>query len=56
MRLPCLPSGFATRDEVVAGGLMCYGHSLPDVFRRAAPYVDKLLRGAKHAALSVEYP
>jgi hypothetical protein len=30
--------------------------SLPDVFRRAAPYVDKLLRGAKHAALSVEYP
>ena len=35
---------------------MCYGHSLPDVFRRAATYVDKLLQGAKPAALSVEQP
>ena len=35
---------------------MAYGLSLPDVFRRAAPYVDNILQGAKPAILSVEQP
>ena len=41
-----LPSVFAAREAVVAGGLMSYGPSLPDLFRRAATYVDKILKGA----------
>jgi putative ABC transport system substrate-binding protein len=49
-----LPSVFATREWVVAGGLMSYGHSLPDLYRRAATYVDKILKGAKPADLPVE--
>ena len=51
-----LPSMFATREWVVAGGLMSYGASFSDLFRRAATYVDKLLKGAKPADLPVEQP
>jgi ABC-type uncharacterized transport system substrate-binding protein len=51
-----LPSVFTTREWVVAGGLMSYGHSLPDLLRRAATYVDKILKGAKTADLPVEQP
>jgi putative ABC transport system substrate-binding protein len=51
-----LPSMFAERESVVAGGLMSYGPSLPDLYRRAATYVDKILKGAKPADLPVEQP
>jgi putative ABC transport system substrate-binding protein len=51
-----LPSVFATREWVVAGGLMSYGHSIPDFYRRAATYVDRILKGTKPADLPVEQP
>jgi putative ABC transport system substrate-binding protein len=44
------------RPFVVAGGLMSYGPSLPDLYRRAATHVDKILRGANPAELPVEQP
>ena len=44
------------RPYVVAGGLMSYGPSLPDLYRRAATHVDKILRGANPAELPVEQP
>jgi putative ABC transport system substrate-binding protein len=51
-----LPSVFAERESVVAGGLMSYGTSVPALYRRAATYVDKILKGAKPADLPVEQP
>ena len=51
-----LPSVFDERAWVVAGGLMSYGPILPDLWRRAAIYVDKILKGAKPADLPVEQP
>jgi putative ABC transport system substrate-binding protein len=51
-----LPTMLASREYVEAGGLMSYGPNFPDLFRRAASYVDKILRGAKPADLPVEQP
>jgi putative tryptophan/tyrosine transport system substrate-binding protein len=51
-----LPSMFANREWVVAGGLMSYASSQPDRYRRAAYYVDRLLQGTKPADLPVEQP
>jgi putative ABC transport system substrate-binding protein len=51
-----LPTIFNTRDYVQAGGLMSYGANFPALFRRAAEYVDKILRGAKPGDLPVEQP
>jgi len=51
-----LPTVYTSRDFVDVGGLMTYGPSLADSFRRAAAYVDKILKGAKPADLPVEQP
>ena len=51
-----LPVVYTFRELVDAGGLMSYGTSLADLFRRAASYVDKILKGAKPADLPVEQP
>ncbi len=51
-----LPAMYQLREHVDAGGLMVYGPSLRDNFRRAATYVDKILKGAKPADLPVEQP
>jgi putative tryptophan/tyrosine transport system substrate-binding protein len=51
-----LPAIYAARVYVEAGGLMSYGPNLPDHWRRAAAYVDKILKGAKPGDLPVEQP
>jgi putative ABC transport system substrate-binding protein len=51
-----LPSIFTTRENVDAGGLMSYGANLTELWRRAAWYVDKILKGTKPADLPVEQP
>jgi len=51
-----LPAMYDLREFVEAGGLMAYGPSLPDLFRRAAYYVDRILRGTKPGDLPVEQP
>jgi len=51
-----LPAMYQLKEAVDRGGLMSYGASLPDLGRRAASYVDKILKGAKPADLPVEQP
>ena len=51
-----LPAISGVREQVEAGGLMSYGANFPDLFRRAADLVDKILRGAKPADIPVEQP
>jgi putative ABC transport system substrate-binding protein len=51
-----LPAMFSFSEYVDAGGLMSYGTSFPDLFGRAATYVDKILKGTKPADLPVEQP
>ena len=51
-----LPAMFSIKEHVEAGGLLSYGPDLVEVNRRAASYVDKILRGDKPATLPVEQP
>jgi putative ABC transport system substrate-binding protein len=51
-----LPAVYTLRDFVDAGGLMAYGPDLPVLYRRAAEYVDKILKGANPADLPIEQP
>ena len=51
-----LPTVHTSREWVEVGGLMSYGANVPDLFRRAANYVDKILRGAKPGDIPVEQP
>jgi len=51
-----LPTLSGIREYVEAGGLMSYGPNFPDLFRRAAEYVDKILRGANPGVIPVEQP
>jgi putative ABC transport system substrate-binding protein len=51
-----VPAMYGSREHVEVGGLMSYAPNVPDLFRRAATYVDKILKGAKPADLPVEHP
>ena len=51
-----LPAIYSSREYAEAGGLMSFGVDYPDLYRRAATYVDKVLRGVKPADLPVEQP
>jgi len=51
-----LPSMYGLRDHAAAGGLMAYGPDYAQIYRRAAAYVDKILKGAKPADLPIEQP
>jgi putative tryptophan/tyrosine transport system substrate-binding protein len=51
-----LPAVYTSRDFVVSGGLMAYGPNITDMYRRAATYVDRILKGAKPGDLPVEQP
>ena len=51
-----LPTIYVVRENAAAGGLMSYGPNLPDLYRRAAVYVQKILQGTKPADLPVEQP
>jgi putative ABC transport system substrate-binding protein len=51
-----LPSTYSTREFAEVGGLIAYGANRAEMFRRAAVYVDKILKGAKPADLPVEQP
>jgi putative ABC transport system substrate-binding protein len=51
-----LPTMFGSSEYVEAGGLMSYGPNFPDLYRRTADFVDKILRGAKPAEMPVEQP
>jgi putative tryptophan/tyrosine transport system substrate-binding protein len=51
-----LPALYWSRDWVEAGGLMSYGANIPDMYRQAAIFVDKILKGAKPAELPIEQP
>ena len=51
-----LPTMFGFREYIDPAGLMSYGPNIPDLFRRAGEYVDKILRGAKAGELPVEQP
>jgi putative ABC transport system substrate-binding protein len=51
-----LPAIYVSKEYIDAGGLIAYGPNYPDLYRRAAMYVDKILRGANPSSLPVEQP